>query len=162
MTQKIAVIIGAGPAGLTAAYELLEKTDIKPIVFEMTDDVGGICRTVDYKGNRIDIGGHRFFSKSDQVLEWWKKFIPLQGWSSLSQASGNVPYRDLEREGPDPEKNDMVMLLRLRYSRIFFLNSVIKKPVQCFYIVLCKAFIMNNCIHKIKSFTMSYGFKIVF
>ena len=59
--EKIAIIIGAGPAGLTAAYELLEKTDIKPIIFEATDKIGGISQTNYYKGNRIDIGGHRFF-----------------------------------------------------------------------------------------------------
>ncbi len=67
---KKAIIIGAGPAGLTAAYELLEKTDIKPIVLELTDDVGGIARTINYKGYRMDIGGHRFFSKSDRVMKW--------------------------------------------------------------------------------------------
>ena len=79
MSQKTAIIIGAGPAGLTAAYELLEKSDIKPIILEMADIVGGIARTVNYKGNRIDIGGHRFFSKSDRVMDWWKKIMPLQG-----------------------------------------------------------------------------------
>ena len=66
-----ALIIGAGPAGLTAAYELLTRTDIVPIVFEKSTYMGGISRTVNYKGNRIDIGGHRFFSKSDRVMKWW-------------------------------------------------------------------------------------------
>jgi len=62
---KTAVIIGAGPAGLTAAYELLTRTDIQPIVIEQHPTyVGGISKTVNYKGNRIDLGGHRFFSKS--------------------------------------------------------------------------------------------------
>ena len=65
--QETAVIIGAGPGGLTAAYELLTRTDVKPIVFEMSDALGGIARTVNYKNNRIDIGGHRFFSKSDRT-----------------------------------------------------------------------------------------------
>ena len=64
MHKRTAIIIGAGPAGLTAAYELLTRSDIKPIVFETTDMVGGIARTVNYNGNRIDLGGHRFFSKS--------------------------------------------------------------------------------------------------
>ncbi len=77
--QKIAVIAGAGPAGLTAAYELLKRTDIKPIVFEATDAIGGIAQTFNYKGNRIDIGGHRFFSKSDRVMRWWFNILPLQG-----------------------------------------------------------------------------------
>ncbi len=71
MKQKTAIIIGAGPGGLTVAYELLNKTDVKPTIFEMTNDIGGISKTVNYKGNRIDIGGHRFFSKSDRVMEWW-------------------------------------------------------------------------------------------
>ena len=44
--KKIALIIGAGPAGLTAAYELLEKTNVKPIVFEMSNDIGGISKKV--------------------------------------------------------------------------------------------------------------------
>jgi len=79
MSQKTAIIIGAGPAGLTAAYELLQKTDIKPIVFEMSGDIGGIAKTVNYKGNRIDIGGHRFFSKSERVVQWWQNILPLQG-----------------------------------------------------------------------------------
>ncbi|CDG65208.1 hypothetical protein MBMB1_1107 [Methanobacterium sp. MB1] len=72
MNQEIAIIIGAGPAGLTAAYELLDRTDIKPVIFEATEDIGGISKTVNYKGNRIDIGGHRFFSKSDKVMDWWQ------------------------------------------------------------------------------------------
>ena len=77
--MKIAVIAGAGPAGLTAAYELLRRTDIKPIVFESTDAIGGIAQTYNYKGNRIDIGGHRFFSKSERVMKWWFNILPRQG-----------------------------------------------------------------------------------
>lgn len=76
---KIAIIAGAGPAGLTAAYELLKRTDIKPIVFESTNAIGGIAQTYNYKGNRIDIGGHRFFSKIDRVMQWWFNILPLQG-----------------------------------------------------------------------------------
>ena len=64
--KKIAIIIGAGPAGLTAAYEFLaRKTDIRPIIFESTGRIGGISCTINHNGNRIDIGGHRFFSKSE-------------------------------------------------------------------------------------------------
>ncbi|MDA3813066.1 MAG: NAD(P)-binding protein, partial [Candidatus Cloacimonetes bacterium] len=70
MNKKTAIIIGAGPAGLTAAYELLEKTNIIPIIYEMSSDIGGISKTVKYKGNRIDLGGLRFFSKSECVLEF--------------------------------------------------------------------------------------------
>src|SRR5579875_2425594 len=74
--MKKAVIIGAGPAGLTAALELLRKTDIQPIVLEASDEIGGISRTIRYKGNRMDIGGHRFFSKSDRVMQWWIELMP--------------------------------------------------------------------------------------
>ena len=74
--KKKAVIIGAGPAGLTAALELLRKTDIQPVVLEATDEIGGISRTIRYKGNRMDIGGHRFFSKSDRVMQWWLELMP--------------------------------------------------------------------------------------
>ena len=62
MSKRKAIIIGAGPAGLTAAHELLEKTDIIPIIYEKSSDIGGISKTVKYKGNSIDLGGHRFFS----------------------------------------------------------------------------------------------------
>ncbi len=70
MNRKKAIIIGAGPAGLTAAYELLTRSDVQPIVLEKSSYMGGISRTVNYKGNRIDIGGHRFFSTSDRVMQW--------------------------------------------------------------------------------------------
>ncbi|TSC58903.1 MAG: amine oxidase [Candidatus Peregrinibacteria bacterium Greene0416_19] len=76
---KVAIIAGAGPAGLTAAYDLLKRTDIRPIVCEVTDAIGGIAQTFNYKGNRIDIGGHRFFSKSDRVMQWWFNILPRQG-----------------------------------------------------------------------------------
>jgi protoporphyrinogen oxidase len=116
MGKKTAIIIGAGPAGLTAAYELLTKTDIKPIIFEMSGDIGGISKTINYKGNRIDIGGHRFFSKSDRVMDWWTNILPPE----------DVSIQD----GPDPEKNDRIMLIRNRLSRIFFLRKFFDYPVS--------------------------------
>ncbi len=129
MSQKIAIIIGAGPAGLTAAYELLHKTDIKPVIFEMSSDIGGISKTVNYKGNRIDIGGHRFFSKSDRVMKWWQNILPLQGAPSKDDIilKRDVP---LSQKGPDPEKTDRVMLIRRRLSRIFFLRRFFNYPVS--------------------------------
>lgn len=81
--SKQAVIAGAGPAGLTGAYELLKHTDIHPVVFEESNEIGGISRTVRYHGNRMDIGGHRFFSKSQRVTDWWNEIMPLQGSPSL-------------------------------------------------------------------------------
>src|ERR1700690_2271698 len=116
-----AIIIGAGPAGLTAAYELLTRTGIKPIVLEKSTCMGGISRTVNYKGNRIDIGGPRLFSKSDRVMQWWPQQIPLQASEDGPVA---IKYHRMERavaapaSGPDPAAADTVMLLRSRKSRI--------------------------------------------
>jgi len=131
MRQKTAIIIGAGPAGLTAAYELLARTDIKPRVYEMTGDLGGLAKTVDYKGNRIDCGGHRFFSKSDRVLQWWQKMLPLQGAPAKDDIllGKEVPV-SREKDAPDPEKTDRVMLIRSRLSRIFFLRKFFDYPLS--------------------------------
>jgi protoporphyrinogen oxidase len=144
MSPKTALVIGAGPAGLTAAYELLDKTDIVPIVFEMTDDIGGISKTVVYRGNRIDLGGHRFFSKSDRVMEWWQNLFPLQGAPSrddrllgravpLARECRMRPLRAGEPvtvPAPDPERADVVMLVRGRLSRIYFLRKFFRYPVS--------------------------------
>lgn len=131
MEQKIAVIIGAGPAGLTAAAELLEKTDTVPVIYEMTSDIGGISKTVNFKGNRIDIGGHRFFSKSDWVMNWWQRVLPLHGFPARDDAvlGRKVPLSD-KPGAPDPEKTDRVMLVRSRLSRIFFLRKFYDYPIS--------------------------------
>ena len=65
------VVIGAGPAGLSAAYHLV-KHGVKSIVLEKSDKVGGISRTETYKGYRFDIGGHRFFTKVREVEQLWQ------------------------------------------------------------------------------------------
>jgi len=133
---KKAIIIGAGPAGLTAAYELLMKSDIKPIIFEMSGDFGGIAKTINYKGNRIDMGGHRFFSKSDRVMNWWQNIIPLAGAPSKDDLVTDIAYQNskrsitLSKNGPDPEKTDAVMLIRKRLSRIFFLRRFFDYPIS--------------------------------
>ena len=131
MNQKIAIIIGAGPAGLTAAYELLRKSKIKPIIFEMSADIGGLSKTVNYKGNRIDIGGHRFFSKSSRIMDWWQIILPLQGRPSSDDIILNRKVAISEMEGaPDPEKSNLVMLVRKRLSRIYFLRSFFDYPIS--------------------------------
>lgn len=131
MKEKTAIIIGAGPAGLTAAYELLKNTDIKPIVFEMSADIGGISKTVNYKGNRIDIGGHRFFSKSSRVMDWWQHIMPLQGKPAIDDIilERKIPI-PVENSEHDPEITDRVMLLRSRLSRIYFLRSFFDYPIS--------------------------------
>lgn len=127
--SKIAVIAGAGPAGLTAALELLRTTDVMPIIFEAENVIGGISRTACYNGNRMDIGGHRFFSKSDVVMDWWQGILPLQGAASKDDIAigRTVP---LTEGGPDPEKTDYVMLCRSRLSRILFLRKLFDYPVS--------------------------------
>ena len=95
--SKVAVIVGAGPAGLTAAYEVLKKTEnVKPVIFEAGDHFGGIAKTVNYKGNRMDMGGHRFFSKSDRVMEWWKNILPLQAINS-GEVAINLGYQNQKK-----------------------------------------------------------------
>src|SRR5271156_6586581 len=100
MPRPKAIIIGAGPAGLTAALELLRRTGIQPILLEASDAIGGISRTIQYKGNRMDIGGHRFFSKSDRVMQWWLDIMPLET-SASGQTAGSpiqIRYQGKQRE----------------------------------------------------------------
>lgn len=133
--SRTAIIIGAGPAGLTCALELLRRTDVKPVVLEAADDVGGIARTFNYKGNRIDIGGHRFFSKSDRVMDWWRQMLPLQG-GGTDAAKLTIAYQNSSRsvdaalDGPDPASTDEVMLVRPRKSRILYRGQLLDYPLS--------------------------------
>jgi protoporphyrinogen oxidase len=175
MARK-AIIIGAGPAGLTAGLELLRRTNITPIILEASDEIGGISRTIKYKGNRMDIGGHRFFSKSDRVMQWWIDLMPpemsetgeiasteeisYQGKRRVVAVPARLPEEPVLRgagpivhhagvddtdsedevesnEGepvemlvdaatPDP---DLVMLIRPRKSRIYYLRKFFDYPI---------------------------------
>ncbi len=128
--MKKALIIGAGPAGLTAAYELLTKSkDIEVIVFEESDCFGGISKTVNYKGNRMDMGGHRFFSKIPEVNAWWDHMLPMQGHPTYDDIILNRPM-PVTKGGPDPEKEDRVMLTRHRVSRILFDTKFYDYPIS--------------------------------
>lgn len=131
--NQTAIIIGAGPAGLTAAYELLKRTAIKPIIFETTNDIGGIAKTLNHKGNRIDLGGHRFFSKSERVMAWWQNVLPLQGKPARDEILLKENAVNYSPQGADPEKIDQVMLLRRRISRIFFLHKFFAYPISLNY-----------------------------
>ncbi|WP_158820810.1 NAD(P)/FAD-dependent oxidoreductase [Granulicella sp. S156] len=170
-----AIIIGAGPAGLTAALELLRKTDVQPIILEASGEIGGISRTIRYKGNRMDIGGHRFFSKSDRVMQWWMDLMPpdlagasptgvdisyqgkerkvavpahlheeppLRGMGPLHHETEDGDAADEEEEdvteeevvatvvAPQPESDDLVMLVRPRKSRIYYLRKFFDYPIK--------------------------------
>ena len=169
--KKTAVIIGAGPAGLTAGLELLRRTGIQPILLEASQEIGGISRTIRYKGNRMDIGGHRFFSKSDRVMQWWMDLMPPDTGEEISEISyqgkkrvvvvpahppEEPPLRGLGpldshagdevvEEEPEeaavldedeavtvaaPVDPDLVMLIRPRKSRIYYLRKFFDYPIQ--------------------------------
>jgi len=167
--KKTAVIIGAGPAGLTAALELLRRSDVTPVVLEASQEIGGISRTIRYKGNRMDIGGHRFFSKSDRVMQWWIDLMPpeatdveisYQGKKRAVEVPADLPEEPVLRgAGPmivetdteetdaeghvhpeahghtetvvatPPSDPDLVMLVRPRKSRIYYLRKFFDYPI---------------------------------
>jgi len=128
--NKKAIIIGAGPAGLTAAYELIKNSNIKPIIFELSDEMGGISKTINYKGNRIDIGGHRFFSKSELIMNWWSNILPIQndekGKNLVIKYQGKTQEVKLPKAGND---TDEVMLVRSRLSRIYYEGKFYNYPI---------------------------------
>ena len=162
-------MIGAGPAGLTAALEFLRRTDVQPIVLEASEEIGGISRTIRYKGNRMDIGGHRFFSKSDRVMQWWMDLMPVESGEGAAEAE--ISYQGKQRTvsvpvaveeepplrgmGPlkvgdtkdaeelveraptvtvvgaaAPASDDLVMLVRPRKSRIYYLRKFFDYPIK--------------------------------
>ena len=126
--MKRIIIIGAGPAGITAAVELSKQNKYEITVLESSDRIGGISQTVKYNGNRMDIGGHRFFSKDPRVTAWWDELLPLQG----SPAKDDLVFnrqKEFNPNGPDPECDDLVMLNRDRISRIYYKNHFFDYPV---------------------------------
>ncbi len=157
MKAKHIVIIGAGPAGLTAAIELLGKGHIVTVL-EATDRIGGISQTVRYRGNRMDIGGHRFFSKDERVNRWWADLMPLQGTPAWDDKLLNAE-KEFAPGGPDPEKEDRVMLIRDRVSRIYFQHHFFDYPISMkwstirsmgFFTTLKAGFsYIFSCVHKL-------------
>lgn len=123
------IIIGAGPAGLTAAYELLKSGKYSVTVLEATESIGGISQTIRHGDNRMDVGGHRFFSKDRRVTDWWQNILPMQGAPSMDDAKF-CRVKAFAENGPDPEVTDEVMLIRDRVSRIYYNNKFFDYPVS--------------------------------
>ncbi len=140
--QETAIIIGAGPAGLTAALELCRRSSIRPIVLEASNRIGGLSCTIRYNGNRIDIGGHRFFSKSDRVMDWWTSLMPIE--SAEGEGEFAIRYQNQQRTVSVADKRsgrsrtammlaedpDCVLLVRPRKSRIYFMRSFFDYPLS--------------------------------
>ena len=155
---KKVVIVGAGPAGLTAAYEILKHGGFSPVVVEESDNVGGISKTLIHNGNYIDLGGHRFFSKNTQVMQWWLDILSLQGAPSCDDLLLNREKK-LSPGGPDPEKSDLVMLIRQRVSRIYFSRRFFDYPVSLRFrtlinmgfvntVKMCAGFLFSACFKR--------------
>jgi protoporphyrinogen oxidase len=154
--KQIAVIAGAGPAGLTAALELLRQSEIAPIVFEIDTQVGGISKTVNYRGNRMDLGGHRFFSKSDWVMRWWQEILPVAE-EPVSRLGGlRIQYQGESREFVPsfaaPGSSEAIMLVRQRRSRIFYRRQFFDYPLT-----LNATTIKNLGIEESLKIGLSYG-----
>src|SRR6185437_6497852 len=132
--NMITVVAGAGPAGLTAALELLRRSNITPIVFEADDQVGGISKTINYRGNRMDLGGHRFFSKSDWVMQWWQNILPIGNGQIDPDTAVRTTYQGQTKtfvpDGIAPISSDSVMLVRQRLSRIFYRRRFFDYPLK--------------------------------
>lgn len=128
------LIIGAGPAGLTAGLELLRAGYPQVTILEATEAIGGISKTVNYKGNRIDIGGHRFFSKSDWVMDWWRDVLPVAkpaGGGGDTRLAYQGQQRLLgQHEASANETDDAVLLIRNRQSRIYFGGNFFDYPLK--------------------------------
>ena len=131
MRNKIALIIGAGPAGLACAYKFLTETDdVKPIILEDLSEVGGISRTVDFDGSGVDLGGHRMYSKSKEILDLWEKFLPLQSEKSIDDLILDRDVNNLSDNNANPNEIDEVMLKRRRFSRIYYTRKFFDYPVS--------------------------------
>lgn len=148
MSTKKALIIGGGPAGLTAAYEFLKHTDIQPIVVEMSPFWGGISRTESQNGNRIDIGGHRFFSKSDNVMQWWQSILPIHS----DEKELNITYHNQNKTIEVNPNNDFIdnpdniLLVRKRKSRIYYNKKFFNYPISLNFETLQNLGLFNSIL----------------
>ena len=126
--MKKVVIIGAGPAGLACAYRFLKNSNYKVVVLEESSVVGGLSKTVSYNGNRMDLGGHRFFTKNKEINDLWQEILPLQGKNSIDDKVLGINKNLVGNV--DPEKTDKVLLVRNRVSRIYYNKKFFDYPIS--------------------------------
>ncbi len=159
--KELALVIGGGPAGLTAAYELLKQTDkYEVIVLEASDHLGGISATMSYKGNKMDLGGHRFFTKSERVNKIWSEVLTSQTAPAIDEKELGTAFSEYSGvPDGDPTENDNVMLVRRRVSRIYYnhkffdypikLNAKLFKTMGLGTSFLCGMSYLKSCVHKL-------------
>lgn len=144
--MKQVVIIGAGPAGITAGLELLRNSqDYAVTILEESGTVGGISRTINHNGNRMDMGGHRFFSKDERVNRWWASILPLQGKPAIDDKITDA-QKNFCGEAK-PETDDKVFLKRRRVSRIYYKKKFFDYPIS----VKPQTFINLGIVSTVKS-----------
>lgn len=129
MEKRKILILGAGPAGLTAAYNLSKNKDYEITILEEDKQVGGISKTINYNGNRMDLGGHRFFTKDERINSLWQEIFQIQGKPSLDDKILDNK-KNYKENGADPETEDDVFLIRHRVSRIYFLKKFFDYPIS--------------------------------
>ena len=120
MKKEKVAIIGAGPAGLTAAYYLLKNSNNYEVtIFELENQVGGISKTIEFNGYKIDTGIHRFFTKVDEIEQIWEELLPIQANPSYDDILLNK-NKNYKENGSNPEKEDNSLLLKDRVTRIYY------------------------------------------
>lgn len=125
---KNVLIIGAGPAGITAGLELVQQ-GYGVTILEESGTIGGISKTVTHGENRMDMGGHRFFSKDERVMDWWFDLMPMQGSGAMDDVLLQRAVKTQEG-GPNPEITDEAMLVRNRVSRIYYRQKFFDYPIS--------------------------------